>query len=241
LVYSDQRRLVIAKEIVSKIALNLNELMYHYFRHGKTDVKRFLDFCMGVNEWLDKAGDIKQILMIEGKIWAMFYDMFGYVLKEEFILSKRVRRPPDNPINALISFGNSMLYSKTVTMLYHTHLDQTISFLHEPSESRFSLSLDISEVFKPALVFRTIFELVNTSKLKVERHFDKKLNYCLLNETGKKIFLQSFEERIKKGFKHSRLGRNVSYETAIKLEAYKLSKYLLEGKPYIAYSTKSKS
>lgn len=62
-------------------------------------------------------------------------------------MSKRVKRPPDNPINALISFGNSLLYSKTITQIYHTHLNQSISFLHEPSEGRFSLSLDLAEAF----------------------------------------------------------------------------------------------
>ena len=72
-------------------------------------------------------------------------------------MNKRVKRPPDNPINALISFGNTLLYTKTISAIYRTHLDQRISYLHEPSEGRFSLSLDISEVFKPVIVYKTIF------------------------------------------------------------------------------------
>ena len=90
--------------------------------------------------------------------------MFQYFINEDFILNKRVKRPPDNPINALISFGNTLLYTKTISAIYRTHLDQRISFLHEPSEGRFSLSLDISEVFKPVIVYKTIFDLEkNTS------------------------------------------------------------------------------
>ena len=87
-------------------------------------------------------------------------------------MNKRVKRPPDNPINALISFGNTLLYTKTISAIYQTHLNQSISFLHEPTEQRFSLSLDLSEVFKPIIVFKTIFELVNTKRLTVEKHFD---------------------------------------------------------------------
>ena len=58
-------------------------------------------------------------------------------LPEDFVMNKRVKRPPDNPINALISYGNTLLYTKTISAIYQTHLDQRISFLHEPSEGRF--------------------------------------------------------------------------------------------------------
>ncbi len=79
-------------------------------------------------------------------------------------MNKRVKRPPDNPINALVSFGNTLLYTKTISSIYETHLNQTISFLHSPREGRFSLSLDISEAFKPIIVFKTIFDLVGKKK-----------------------------------------------------------------------------
>ena len=89
-------------------------------------------------------------------------------------MNKRVKRPPDNPLNAMISFGNTLLYTKTVSAIYRTHLDQRVSFLHEPAERRFSLSLDISEVFKPVIVFRTIFELVNNRRIQVEKLLKRK-------------------------------------------------------------------
>ena len=126
--------------------------------------------------YLTNADNIKKILSVEGELWQRFYSTFKYILPEDFIMNKRVKRPPDNPINALISFGNTLLYTKTISAIYQTHLDQSISFLHEPTEQRFSLSLDLSEVFKPIIVFRTIFELINNHKLKVDKHFDKKTN-----------------------------------------------------------------
>ncbi len=100
------------------------------------------------------------------------------------------------------------------------------------------MSLDISEVFKPVIVYRTIFELVNNRRLQVEKHFDKKVNYCLLNEEGRKIFIEAFEQRLESVFVHPRLKRKVSYRTAIKLDCYKLIKYILEDKEFVPFSLK---
>ena len=177
-------------------------------------------------------------MCIEGEVWQRFYSDFKYFLPEDFIMNKRVKRPPDNPINALVSFGNTLLYTKTISAIYRTHLDQRISYLHEPSEGRFSLSLDISEVFKPVIVYKTIFDLVNNKKLQVSKHFDKKVNYCLLNEEGRKIFIEAFEERMESVFNHAKLKRRVSYRTAIKLDCYKLIKFIMEDKKFVPFSLK---
>ena len=118
------------------------------------------------------------------------------------------------------------------------HLDQRLRFLHEPSEGRFSLSLDLSEVFKPVIVFRTIFDLVNNRRLQVEKHFEKKVNYCILNEEGRKIFLEAFENRLESVFLHPKLKRKVSYRTALKLDCYKLIKNILEEKEFFPFSLK---
>lgn len=234
-------RLIIAKSIVKGIALNIRFVLYHYYRHDKKELKPLIDYLnKDVERLLNKSDKIEQILTIEGNIWQRFYNSFQYFLPEEFLFNKRVRRPPDNPINCLISFGNTLLYTKTITQIYHTHLNQSISFLHSPSEGRFSLCLDLCEVFKPIIVFSTIFDLVNNKRIKVEKHFDKKLNYCLLNEEGKKIFVEAFNDRINTTFKHSTLNRNVSYQTALKLEGYKLQKFILEDTPFIPFNMEIK-
>lgn len=230
-------RMVVAKAFVAGIASNIHFLLYHYYRHGKKQLKEYIDWLRtDVPRLLVKQINIKQLLMIEGTIWAKFYQTFPVFLPEDFILNKRVKRPPDNPMNALISFGNSLLYAKTLTQIYNTHLDPAISFLHEPSESRFSLSLDLCEVFKPAIVYKTIFDCVNNRKLNVVKHFSKELNYCMLNEEGRKIFIKEFEDRMNQVFDHPTLKRKVSYKTAIKLDAYKLIKFITEGKEFITFS-----
>lgn len=231
----------IAKAIVIGIARNIYFTLYHYYRHGAKELKTLLDFYKKeVPIILEKVRNIKEILSIEGRIWAEFYASFKYFLPEEFLINKRVKRPPDNPMNALISFGNTILYTKTIAQIYNTHLNQTISFLHEPSEARFSLSLDLSEVFKPIVVYKTIFEIINNKKIKIEKHFESKYNYALLNDEGKKIFIDAFEERINQTFMHTKLKRQISYKHAIKLDGYKLIKYITENKEFIPFDMENK-
>lgn len=232
-------RLTVAKAIVSGIGINMEEVLYHYYKHEKKEVKTTIDWLRSeFRERIGRAEKIPELMSIEGEAWMRFYGDFKYFLPEDFVMNKRVKRPPDNPINALISFGNTLLYTKTISAIYRTHLDQRISFLHEPAESRFSLSLDICEVFKPVIVYRTIFDLVNNRKLQVEKHFDKKVNYCLLNEEGRKIFIEAFENRMESVFMHEGLKRKTTYRTALKLDCYKLIKYILEGKEFIPFSLK---
>lgn len=232
-------RMDIARAIVKEIGLNIYEVLYHYYKHDKKEVKETTDWIKKIFlPQVEQAGDVKELMAYEGEVWLRFYQDFQYFLPEDFVMNKRVKRPPDNPMNALVSFGNTLLYTKTISAIYQTHLDQRISFLHEPSEGRFSLSLDLSEVFKPAIVFKTIFELVNNRRIQVEKHFVKDVNYCILNEEGRKIFIKAFEERMDSVFMHSKLKRKVSYRTALKLDCYKLIKNILEEKEFIPYSIK---
>ncbi len=232
-------RIKIARAIVKGIGCNIYEILYHYYKHYKKEVKGTIDwikkeFYLNV----ESVSDIKPLMSIEGELWMRFYNDFQYFLPEDFVMNKRVKRPPDNPINALISFGNTLLYTKTISAIYRTHLDQRISFLHEPSEGRFSLSLDLSEVFKPIIVYRTIFDLVNNRKVQLSKHFDKRVNYCLLNEEGRKVFIEAFEERMESVFQHPLLKRKVTYRTAIKLDCYKLIKQIMEEKEFIPFRLK---
>jgi CRISPR-associated protein Cas1 len=237
----ENNRLQIAKSIVLGIGSNIRSLLYHYYRHGKSELKPLLDWLRtDFPLQVQICKDIKQLLRTEGEVWARFYSTFEIILPPDFVMSKRVKRPPDNPINALISFGNTLLYTKTISQIYHTHLNQTISYLHEPAERRFSLSLDLSEVFKPAIVFKTIFDCVNNRKITVVKHFDKKLNYALLNNSGRKVFIDEFENRINKTFEHKKLKRRTSYKQAIKIDAYKLIKHIMEGKEFIPFDMEEK-
>ncbi len=229
------QRLEIAKNIVKGICLNCAYVLRHYYKHGidlgATIQKIEKVFIKEINV----QNTIAQLLKIEGGVWDTFYRSFKKILPEDFIMRNRVKRPPDNPINALISFGNSLLYTQVLSQIYHTQLNPTISYLHEPFERRFSLALDLAETWKPIIVFKTIFKLINKKIIKID-DFRQELNFCYLNEGGRKKFLQEFDKKLNETIKHPKLKRKVSYRTLIRLDCFKLIKYLLkekEFKPFI--------
>ena len=149
----------------------------------------------------------------------------------EIEFDKRVMHPPDNMINSLISFVNSLVYTRTLSEIYHTQLNPTISYLHEPGIRRYSLCLDISEVFKPLIGDRLIFSLLNRKQI-TEKSFTKELNYLHLKKDASKLIVSEFEKKMKQTIMHKELGRQVSYQYLIRLEAYKLIKHLIGEKEY---------
>lgn len=223
-----EKRMNIAKEFVRGIKHNALKTLRYYSNRGK-DIN--LDDIENLNP--DDAIDIPTLMSIEGKIWDNYYKNFNEILKN-FEFTNRERRPPTNEINALISFGNSLLYSTTLSEIYNTYLNPAISFLHEPQERRYSLALDISEIFKPLLVERTIFKLVNKQML-TEKHFESELKGVYLNDEGKRIYLKEYDERLNTTIKHPTLGREVSYRRLIRLECYKLVKHIIEDEEYKSF------
>ena len=216
------KRMIIAGKFVDGAARNMEKVLgYYKIDNGIGDILNDLKSC----------GEITELMNVEGRIRAHYYSKLDLILPEGFKMDGRSRRPPENMVNALISFGNSLIYSTVLSEIYNTQLNPTISYLHEPSERRFSLALDLSEIFKPIFVDRLIFYLVNKKMIR-EEDFEKDLNYCLLNDQGRKTFIKEYDERLKKTIKHRELNRKVSYRRLIRLEAYKLIKHLLGTKEY---------
>ena len=222
------KRLILAREILSGSFDNIRKnLLYHGLQEKAEEIQI-------LRETLEKADSIPRLMNIEGNVWNIYYNCLDEILPEQFSFEKRTRRPPENMVNALISFANSLVYSTTLSEIYNTQLNPCISYLHEPFERRFSLSLDLSEIFKPFLGDRTVLKLLNKGML-TEDHFRKDVNFCLLNDEGKRIFLKDWDERLKTTIKHRSLQRNVSYRRLIRLECYKLIKHLLGVQKFNAF------
>ena len=221
--YSDrEKRLFLARSFVEGAIQNMVRVL-SYYKQDTTDLLRAL-------ESLSKAETVQEVMGAEAAARTSYYSAFDSILKGfEFV--ERSRRPPKNEVNAMISFGNSLLYSTVLSEIYHTQLNPTISYLHEPFERRFSLALDLAEIFKPLIVDRTIFSLVNKGVMGKE-DFRRELNGVLLSENGKKKFLKAYGEKLETTIKHRKLGRNVSYQRLIRLECYKLVKHLLGTEKY---------
>ena len=228
-----EKRMLLAREFVKGAIGNILVNLRYYDRMEKGLQEEIATIENMMNE-VEKANDIKQLMAIEGNTREAYYRAFNKILPPAFHFDRRSRQPPANRINALISFGNSLVYSTCLTEIYNTQLNPTISYLHEPSERRFSLSLDVAEVFKPLLADRVIFKLVN-KRIISEEDFRKEMNSCLLSDAGKKKFLQEYEAKLRTTIKHKGLRRNVSYQRLIRLECYKIIKHLLGMKKYKAF------
>lgn len=181
-----------------------------------------------------EAKNISDLMGCEGRARDSYYECFNVILKNNFTLDKREKRPPSNPVNAMISFGNSLVYTIVLSEIYHTQLNPTISYLHEPRERRYSLSLDIAEIFKPFIVDPIIFKLINNNMIKLE-DFEKDINFCYMNDCGRKKFLKELDQKLSTTIKHRKLKRNVSYKTLIRLECYKLIKHFLNDELYTPF------
>lgn len=227
-----KKRLIVARKLVQGAAFNMTKNLRYYLNRGK-DVSEYLLAIDNLAGQVDTALAIDELMGVEGNIRQVYYESFDHIIND-FSMNGRSRQPPDNEINALISFGNMMCYTLCLSQIYHTQLNPTISFLHEPGYRRFSLALDIAEIFKPVLVDRIIFRVLNKKEIRA-KDFNRQMNSCLLNESGKKTFVRAWEERINETFKHPVLKRHISYKHLVKLECYKLSKHMLgldEYKPY---------
>ena len=229
--YTDsKKRMELAKEFVKSAGNNIYRNLRYYNGRGK-DVKRaMLEITYLIKE-IDKCNNIQQLMGVEGNIHKIYYSQWDVLIDQEINFTTRVKRPPDNMINTLISYLNSLVYTTVLSEIYKTQLNPTISYLHEPGVSRFSLSLDIAEIFKPLIADRMIFSILNKNQIR-EKHFSKGLDYLHLSEQGSKIILAEYDKRLKQTISHRELGREVSYRYLIRLERYKLIKHLCNEKKY---------
>lgn len=232
--YSNRRlRLAIAREFIQSALHNILRNLRYYGTRG-ADVQAQTEAVQAEILRLEAVKDVGELMACEGRARAAYYQAFSRILRNDVEFTKRVRRPPDNIVNALISFTNGLVYAASLTQIYRTQLDPTISFLHEPGARRFSLALDLAEVFKPILADRLIFRLLNNRQLS-ERDFSQDLNCCYLKESGRKTVLKEWDSRLQTTIEHRRLRRKVSYERLIRLECYKLIKHLTNVEPYVGF------
>lgn len=177
---------------------------------------------------------VDELMGIEATARKAYYHAFRDILQTDLAFGVREYNPPPNEVNSLISFGNSLVYANVVSGIRATALDPAVSYLHEPGERRYSLSLDIADLFKPVLADRVLFRLVNRDQITSD-HFRSELGSCLLTEEGRKIYTKEFEETLERTVEHPDLNRKVSYQYLLRLEAYKLKKHLLTDEDYDAF------
>ena len=219
-----------ARKFIEAAADNISRNLRYYNGRGK-DVSAYMKEVDSLRKQIGGTTTIESLMGVEGNIRKQYYAAWNIIINQEISFEKRVMHPPDNMINSLISFVNTLIYTKVLGELYRTQLNPTISYLHEPGERRFSLSLDLAEVFKPLIGDRLIFSLLNRNQI-TENSFTKELNFLHLKKDASKLIVSELESRLKKTVMHKELGRQVSYQYLIRLEAYKLIKHLIGEKEY---------
>jgi CRISPR-associated protein Cas1 len=225
-----QKRMRIALQLVRGAASNiLRNLKYYDGRAG--DLSESISTIEALLEKVPLSQDIQELMGMEGNIRQAYYQAFPIILGDKYDFEKRVRQPPDNAVNALISFANSMVYTTCLTEIYRTQLSPLISYLHEPGDRRYSLALDLAEIFKPLLADRVIFTCLNQRRIQ-HTDFDASLNFCHLSKKGRKTFVKAFEDKLQTTIMHRKLQRKVSYRRLIRMECYKLVKHLTGANAY---------
>ena len=229
----DKRRLVIAKEFVYGATEGILRNLRYYNERGK-DLKEYIKEINSLKNEIQFQNDINELMGVEGNIHKIYYDSWNTIINQEIDFEKRVKRPPDNMINTLISYVNSLIYTKVLSQIYLTQLNPTISYLHSAGNRRFSLALDIAEIFKPLIGDRLIFSVLNKNQI-TEKHFIKDLNYMSLTKEGSMIISKELEERLQRTIRHKELNKNVSYLYLMRIECYKIIKHLINEKEYSSF------
>ena len=225
-----KKRLEVAKAFIEAAAYNIYRNLVYYNNRGK-DLSVYMQEIEYLRKQISQCKNVQELMGIEGNIRKSYYASWNTIINQDIEFEKRVKNPPDNAINSLISYVNTIIYTRVLSEIYKTQLNPTISYLHEPSERRFSLCLDVSEIFKPILADRLIFSMLNKKQI-TEKDFEKGLNFLYIKENARKEITKEIDKRLQTTIKHKKLGREVTYEYLMRLELYKLIKYFTEDIPY---------
>lgn len=223
------KRVRLASKFVKGALKNmLRNLMYYEHRKGglESSMRSLNDRLSRVEE----AKTVEELMAIEGSAKEEYYLSFNKIIEdEEYLYAGRRRRPPKSRLDALLSFGNSLLYVTILGEIYKTHLDPRIGFLHATNYRRFSLNLDVAEVFKPIIVDRIVLTLINKGMMS-SSDFMTELEGVYLSDKGRVVFIQQYDSKLRQVITFKR--RKSSYQRLIRLELYKIEKHLIGEQEY---------
>jgi CRISP-associated protein Cas1 len=225
------KRLALARRFLEGALRNLERVLAYYAQRG-VELDAVREEVRSARKQVETLRSVEALMALEGRTRERYYAAWDAILQDpDFAFETRSRRPPKNALNALISFGNTMLYTTCLSEVLGTQLNPAIGFLHATNERAYSLNLDLAEIFKPIVVDRVIFTLVN-KKMLSKQHFRRAAGGIYLNDDGRKIFLKSFDQRLGQTLTLPGEKRPSSYRYLIRRECYKLIKHLSGEAPY---------
>jgi len=228
-----QKRIFIAQQIIrGAVGNTLANLKYHQNR--RVELREEIEY---INEFLkdfDKIETVEELMGYEGIIKKTYYETWEKIFRQPVNFTQRIKHPPNNLVNSLISYGNAILYSICLDQIYQTRLYPEIGFIHEAGEGKLALAYDLSEIFKPLITDRVIFKVINKLMI-TEDDFVSRNGTGWIKKTAKKIFVQEFELKLMQKITDRSTGRSMSYRRLIKEECYKLLKHIKDEEKYKPY------
>ena len=234
--YNDERRrLLLAKEFDLASVHNLRLNIRYYNKQQEDDIfTRALTSIDTLYEKMKQCPDYTHLLTTEAQIRGIYYGCFDSFIKNSaFVFKTRSKQPPLNEVNAMISFGNVVLYNYIATEVYKSPLDIRVGYLHATNRREESLNLDIAEIFRPLIVDRVVFSLINKKEISLSCFEYHEEGGVYLNEEGKRIFLRAFYEKL--GSMLTVKDRPCSYAMLINTEIQKLVRQFRSKEKYKAY------
>lgn len=219
------RSLPLAREFIVAKIRNCRTMLR---RHAKDSLQRELD---QLSEWIEKvlrAESAESLLGLEGMAAKIYFGGFAQLLKGDgaFDLSGRNRRPPRDPVNALLSFVYSLLVKELAIACRSTGFDPLLGFFHTPRYGRPSLALDLAEEFRPIIADSVVMTLVNNGEVS-SSSFIARAGAVALTEAGRKAVILAFERRMESEVTHPIFGYKISYRRVLEVQTRLLSRVIL--------------
>lgn len=234
LILQPEKRLAVAKSFISGKLHNQRTLLMRYRRElDIPELESGVEELSLAEQRLTKCGDLQELRGIEGTASAGYYRAFKNVLKRDLGFTSRIRRPPTDPVNSMLSLGYTLLVYAIQAAVSTVGLDPFQGFLHSPEPSRPSLVLDLMEEFRPIIVDSLVLWLVN-SNVMTEEHFQRpeaEGRMVVLTEEGMKKFLHHYEQRVQTTVYHPRAHGQVTYRKCFELQARALAEAALKQEP----------
>ena len=216
-------KLTIVKAMVTAKIHNQYAVLY---RHGQKENPLKLRKAS-----VAQQHSVEQVRGIEGLAAREYFGAIATLLSEDWKFSGRNRRPPTDPMNALLSFGYALLRSQVTAAVHIAGLDPYIGYLHEVHHGQPAMVLDLMEEFRPLVTDNVVLAAINNKAIRPE-DFTEMLVAYRLPDSGRRTFLQAFDRKMNDSFKHQTFGYKCSYRRALALQARLLATHLLEGIPY---------
>jgi CRISPR-associated protein Cas1 len=231
----------LARCFVEGKILNCRTLLRRNREEGEDAVLvRLRDFAADAR----RATSIESLLGIEGMAARLYFAEFKKLIRPrsgaagDFDFDGRNRRPPKDPINALLSLAYAMLVKDARVALGSVGFDPTVGFLHQPRPGRPALALDLMEEFRPLVADSTVLTTVNTEAVQAH-HFIRAAGGVALNDAGRRAFLESYERRMSQEITHPLFGYKVTYRRVLEVQARLLARTLLGELPeYPSFRTR---